>query len=184
MIPWTFKNRIHFLSQNKNIIIDAWVPLKPYGVGAKNDKITVSSLNSAYSYQDSHDAHWVSSLSNSPVAVFAFEELQPILEEEVSASRVCWLMCLFTARPRISHKCSMHDKSGDIWGYSSCWTAFSCKKLSTILARWGLAPIVVLKDGILAHLTEIWYNMRSANFVNVPSAIQVPRHNDKGSSSI
>ena len=44
--------------------------------------------------------------------------------------------------------------------------------------------IVVLKDGILAHLTEIWYNMRSENFVNVPSAIHVPRHNDKGSSCI
>ena len=48
-------------------------------------------------------------------------------------------MCLFTARPRISHKCSMHDKSGDIGGHSSRWTPFSCKKLSTILARWGLA---------------------------------------------
>ena len=44
--------------------------------------------------------------------------------------------------------------------------------------------IVVLKDGILAHLTEIWYDMRSENLVNVLSAIQVPRHNDKGSSSI
>ena len=44
--------------------------------------------------------------------------------------------------------------------------------------------IVVLKDGIHAYMTEIWYNMRSENFVNVPSAIQVPRHNDKRSSSI
>ena len=30
---------------------------KPYGLGAKNDKITVSSLNNAYSHQDSHDTH-------------------------------------------------------------------------------------------------------------------------------
>ena len=44
--------------------------------------------------------------------------------------------------------------------------------------------IVVLIDDILAHLTEIWYDMRSENFVNVLSAIQIPRHNDKGSSSI
>ena len=56
------------------------------GLGAKNDKITVSSLNNAYSHQDSHDTHWVSSSSNSPVAVFAFEELQPILEEKVPVS--------------------------------------------------------------------------------------------------
>ena len=48
-------------------------------------------------------------------------------------------MCLFTARPRISHRWSMHDKSGDIGVHSSCWTPFSCKKMSTILARWGLA---------------------------------------------
>ena len=56
------------------------------GLSAKNDKFTISSLNNACSHQDSHDTHWVSSSSNSAVAVFAFEELQPILEEEVSVS--------------------------------------------------------------------------------------------------
>ena len=63
------------------------------GLSAKNDKITVSSLNNAYSHQDSHDTHRVSSTSNSPIAVFAFEELQPILEEEVCKS--CVLISVF-----------------------------------------------------------------------------------------
>ena len=50
-------------------------PLSHTGLGAKNDLITLSSLNNADSHQDSYDTHRVSSSSNSPVAVFAFEEL-------------------------------------------------------------------------------------------------------------
>ena len=34
--------------------------------------------------------------------------------------------------------------------------------------------IFVLKDGILAHLTEIWYNMMSENFVNVRWPFKFP----------
>ena len=77
-----------YWSQNKNIIIDALVIVRwsHMGLGAKNDKITVSSLNNAYSHQDSHYTHWVSSSPNSPIAVFAFEEVYPILEDEVSVS--------------------------------------------------------------------------------------------------
>ena len=67
------------------------------GLGAKNDKITVSSLNDAYSHQDLHDTHCVSSSSNSPVAAFAFEESQPILQKEVSVSMqvVCVDECVY-----------------------------------------------------------------------------------------
>ena len=92
-------------------------------------------------------------------------------------------MSLFTARSRISHKCLIHDKSVDFWRPLKSLNTIQLQEVvhnhSTMRPR-----IVVLKDCILAHLTEIWYNMRSENFVNVPSAIQVPRHNDKGSSSI
>ena len=110
-------------------------PLKPCRFRCQNDKITVSSLNSAYSHQDSHDTHWVYTSSNSPAAVFAFDELQPILEESVSVSlqAVCVDQSVYLLPSQ------MKDKSGDIGGHSSRWTPFSCKKLSIILARWGLA---------------------------------------------
>ena len=40
--------------------------------------------------------------------------------------------------------------------------------------------IVVLEDGVLAHLTKIRY----IRFINVPTTSQVTRHDDKGSSAV
>ena len=129
---WGFHAIFKNWNQNKSIffiIIDSWVFVRwsrMWSV-AKNDKITVSSLNNAFTHQI-HDTHSVSSLD--------YSWRRSLCK---SACLVCWLMCLLTARPRISHKCSMHDKSRDIGGQSSRWTPFRCKKLSAILARWGLA---------------------------------------------
>ena len=94
--------------------------------------------NNGYIHHDSPDTHSASSSLNSQVSVFESEESQPIPGFYKYASHVCWLMCLFMAWPRISHKCSMQDKSENIGGHSSRSKPFCRRKSSTILAWWGL----------------------------------------------
>ena len=56
-----------------------------------------------------------------------------------STGLVRWVICLLMARPRMSRRCSMQAKSGDIGGRSILATLFCLKKSPTIRALIGLA---------------------------------------------